>query len=261
MKPLLKAAFFYTFGCRNPTVKSMIVNSKAIVISALKYGEADLIVNLYSLESGLRTYMLRGILKSKKGKFKASQFQLLTQLEIVASHKNKGTLEYLKDAKVINTYTSLHTNVIKASVAMFIAEVLKSAIREEEANPLLYHFLETAFGWLDLHDKIANFHIMFLLKLSGFLGFQPDDLNTEHPFFNLLEGTFEPVKTNDYCIEGENLDILRAFLNVGFNDMKSVKLSSSQRAEFLKMILLYYELHIEGFRKPKSLTVLNEIFN
>jgi len=239
----------------------MIVNSKAIVISALKYGEADLIVNLYSLESGLRTYMLRGILKSKKGKFKVSQFQLLTQLEIVASHKNKGTLEYLKDAKVINTYTSLHTNMIKTSLVMFIAEVLKSAIREEEANPALYHFLETAFSWLDLHDKTANFHIMFLLKLSGFLGFQPDDLNIGQPFFNLLEGTFEPVKTNDYCVEGENLDILRAFLNVTFNDMRQVKLSGQQRADFLRMLLRYYELHIEGFRKPKSLTVLNEIFN
>ncbi|WBL25558.1 DNA repair protein RecO [Zunongwangia sp. HGR-M22] len=239
----------------------MIVNSKAIVISALKYGEADLIVNLYSLESGLRTYMLRGILKSKKGKFKASQFQLLTQLDIVASHKNKGTLEYLKDAKVINTYNSLHTNMIKASLVMFIAEILKSAIREEEANPALYHFLETAFSWLDLHDKIANFHIMFLLKLSGFLGFQPDDLNTEQPFFNLLEGTFESVKTNEYCIEGENLDILRAFLNVSFNDMQQIKLTGEQRSDFLKMLVLYYELHIEGFRKPKSLTVLNEIFN
>ncbi|MDN3595799.1 DNA repair protein RecO [Zunongwangia endophytica] len=239
----------------------MLINTNAIVISALKYGEADLIVNLYTLESGLRTYMLRGILKSKKGKFKASQFQLLTQLEIVANHKNKGALEYLKDAKVINTYATLHTNMIKASVVMFIAEVLKSAVREEEANPALYNFLETAFSWMDLHDKIANFHIMFLLKLSGFLGFQPDNLNTEQPFFNLLEGTFEPIKTNDYCIQDENLDILRAFLNVGFNDMEQVKLSSSQRSDFLKMMLLYYELHIDGFRKPKSLTVLNEIFN
>ena len=76
-----------------------------------------------------------------------------------------------------------------------------------------------------------------------------------------MEGTFEPVKTNDYCVEGENLDILRAFLNVNFNDMQRVKLSGEQRADFLRMLLQYYELHIEGFRKPKSLTVLNEIFN
>ena len=41
---------------------------------------------------------------------------------------------------------------------------------------------------------------------------------------------------------------------------KVVKLNQTSRNEFLKMLLLYYELHIEGFRKPKSLSVLNEIF-
>lgn len=239
----------------------MLVNTKAIVISALKYGEADLIVKAYTRESGLRTYMLKGILKSKKGKFKASQFQVLTQLELVANHKDKGSLEYLKEAKVINTYRSLHTNVVKVSLGMFLAEVLRNAIREEEANPALYAFLEHSFFQLDVADSVANFHLFFLLKLSSYLGFQPEASRSELPFFNLLEGTFEPVKTNEYCIEGENLEILRKFLEVDFDQLDQIKLSHSARADFLKMLLLYYELHIEGFRKPRSLTVLNEIFS
>ena len=239
----------------------MLVNTKAIVISALKYGEADLIVKAYTRESGLRTYMLKGILKSKKGKFKASQFQVLTQLELVANHKDKGSLEYLKEAKVTNTYGSLHTNVVKSSMGMFLAEVLRNAIREEESNPVLYDFLEHSFLQLDLLGSIANFHLFFLLKLSSYLGFQPEASRRELPFFNLLEGTFEPVKTNEYCIEGENLEILRRFLEVDFGQIDQVKLSHSARAEFLKMLLLYYELHIEGFRKPRSLAVLNEIFS
>lgn len=239
----------------------MLLNTKAIVISALKYGEADLIVKAYTAEAGLRTYMLKGILKSKKGKFKASQFQVLTQLEVVASHKDKGSLEYLKDAKVIHTYQSLHTNVIKSSMGMFLAEVLKYAIREEEANPALYAFLEESFDRLDREEKIANFHLFFLLKLCSYLGFQPESSQMDQPFFNLLEGTFEPVKTNEYCIEGENLEILRLFLNSNYEEIGEIKLSHSSRSNFLKILLLYYELHIEGFRKPKSLAVLNEIFS
>ena len=82
----------------------MLVTTKAIVISAIKYGEADLIVKLFTESSGLKSYLLRGILKSKRGKFRASQFQPLTLLEVVAKHKDKGTLETLRDAKILATY-------------------------------------------------------------------------------------------------------------------------------------------------------------
>ncbi|MDT0685396.1 DNA repair protein RecO [Autumnicola psychrophila] len=239
----------------------MHVNTEAIVISALKYGEADLIVKAYTLESGLKTYMLRGILKSKKGKLKASLFQLLTQLDLVASHKNKGTLEYLKEAKVLHTYQTLHTNVIKASMVMFLAEVLKNAIREEEANKPLYEYLTAGLNWLDLHDSIANFHLLFLLKLTRYLGFQPDDSSKDFSYFNMLDGVFQEYKRNEYCIEGENVQILRQLLGINFDSLTNVKLTQVSRTNFLNMLILYYELHIEGFRKPKSLAVLNEIFS
>ena len=77
-----------------------MVTTNAIVIGTKKYSEADIIVTCFTESDGIKTYMLRGILKSKKGKIRASHFQLLTQLEIEATHKNKGTLEYLKDAKI-----------------------------------------------------------------------------------------------------------------------------------------------------------------
>lgn len=239
----------------------MLVNTRAIVMSALKYGEADLIVAGYTQTSGLKSYMLKGILKSKRGKFRASMFQPLTQLEIVANHKDKGTLEYLKEVKVVNPYQSLHSNVVKSAMVMFLAEVLKSAIKEEEHNEALFSYLENTLNWLDLHDHIANFHLLFLLKLSRYLGFYPEETYKENPYFNLLEGTFEKVKANEYCVNGENLQILRSLLGINFDELNGIRLNQESRSDFLKMLILYYELHIEGFKKPKSLTVLNEIFS
>ncbi|WP_373057342.1 DNA repair protein RecO [Zunongwangia sp. H14] len=239
----------------------MLIKTEAIILSALKYGEADLIVRAYTLESGVKTYMLRGILKSRKGKLKASLFQLLTQLEVVASHKDKGTLEYLKEAKVLHTYQSLHTNMIKGSMLMFLAEVLRNAIKEEEPNPALYQYLKLSLNWLDLHGSIANFHLIFLLKLTRYLGFQPEDSSADLSYFNMLDGVFQEIRTNEYCVEGKNLDFLKQFLSADFDSSKDIKLNQQSRTGFLNLLLLYYELHIEGFRKPKSLAVLNEIFN
>lgn len=239
----------------------MPVTTKAIVISALKYGEADLIVKAYTFSDGLKTYMLKGVLKSRKGKFKTSLFQPLTQLEIVAKHRGKGTMEYLQDARVAHHYNSLHTDVVKSALIMFLAEVLRNSIQEEEANQALFNYLENSFIILDQTEQVGNFHLLFLLRLSGFLGFSPEASQKDLACFNLLEGSFQQFSTNEYCVEGENLEILRRFLGINFDELSRIKLNQSSRRNFLNMLLLYYELHIEGFKKPRSLSVFNEIFS
>ena len=55
--------------------------------------------------------------------------------------------------------------------------------------------------------------------------------------------------------------LLKQLLGITFDDLSTVKLNQSGRAKFLMMLLEYYELHLQGFKKPKSLAVLNEIFN
>lgn len=239
----------------------MLITTRALVISALKYGEADLIVRAFTLSDGLKTYMLKGVLKSKKGKLKSSLFQPLTQLEVVANHRNKGSMEYLREAKLSRSYVSLHTHVVKSAMTIFLSEVLRNSIREEEANPSLYHFLETSFIYLDEADQIGNFHLLFLLELSGYLGFYPEASRQELPYFNLLEGRFEPEKTSNYGIEDENLQTLRQFLGTNFDKISEIKLNQKSRQNFLNLMLLYYELHIEGFKKPRSLAVFHEIFS
>ncbi|WP_424492615.1 DNA repair protein RecO [Salinimicrobium sp. GXAS 041] len=239
----------------------MLVTTKAIVFSALKYGESDLIVKCFTEKSGLRTYLLRRILKSKKGKLKTSLFQPLTQLEIVANHKDKGTLESMREAKVVQPYHTLHTDVMKSSVVFFLAEMLRNSVKEEEANLPLFRYLENAFSWFDTHNQIANFHLLFLLNLTRHLGFYPDTDGLEMPYFNLLDGTFQPVETNRYCVHDENLDLLKKLLGTDFDALSAIKLNQTGRSKFLMLLLEYYELHLQGFKKPKSLAVLNEIFN
>ena len=106
----------------------MLVKTKAIVISSIKYGEADLIVKCFTQSDGLKSYLLRNILKSKKGKLRTAMFQPLTQLDIEANHKDKGTLETIREAKVTYHYQTLHTDVVKSSIVLFLSEILRNAI-------------------------------------------------------------------------------------------------------------------------------------
>lgn len=239
----------------------MIVATKAIVFSAIKYSEADLIASCYTEVAGIKTYLLRNILKSKKGKLRTSYFQPLTQLEIIAEHKNKGTLEYIKDAKVLYPYQTLHTDIVKSGLVMFLSEMLKNCIREEEPNQELYNFLENSFQWLDQNEEIANFHIFFLLQLSIYLGFYPDASNIEAKYFNILEGNFQHTDTGIYCLAGPHIENLKKIFETNSNNLNAIKLTKEERKELLDLILSYYSFHVQGYHKPKSLAVLNQLYS
>ncbi|MEH6680761.1 MAG: DNA repair protein RecO [Sediminicola sp.] len=239
----------------------MQVKTKAIVLSGLKYGETSLIVRAFTEHSGLKSYLLQGVFSSKKGKLKMAYFQPLMQLEIVASHKNKGTLERIVEARANYHYLSLHDNIAKNAMALFLAEMLSNSILEEERNGELFQFLEASLQWLDTHNEIANFHLYFLLRLTKYLGFYPDQTGMDAPYFDLVEGAFVYKPSLHPIMEGENLAHFKLFLVTDFEGAHHIKMKKADRQDLLKQLVLYYGLHLQGFRKPRSLAVLNEVFS
>jgi DNA repair protein RecO (recombination protein O) len=238
-----------------------IINTKAIVLSSLKYGDTSLIVKCYTQEEGVKSYLIRGVLKPKKKGIKAAYFQPLTQLKIIAKHNTRNTLNAIKEVQVIYPYKSIHTDIVKQSVVMFLSEVLSNAIQEEEQNLALYEYLETAFIWLDLHDKVANFHLLFLLNLTGFLGFYPDTSEINKKGFDLLEGNFSDSIHEKNVISNNDFHQFKKLLGIIFDNIEKVAYSKDERQLVLQVIIHYFKLHLGSFRDPKSLQVLETVFS
>lgn len=239
----------------------MQVTTKAIVLTSIKYGDTSLIVKMYTQSNGIKSYILKGVLSSRKGKLRTAYFQPLAQLELVAIHRDKGTLEHIREVRAGYHYQSLHTHIAKNAITFFLAEMLANSIHEEESNDGLFHFLEASLQWLDSNDEFSNFHLYFLLSLTRYLGFYPDIKNMDYPCFDLLEGEFvKTVSLNPVLIGGELLYFKR-LLTINFDTLKSLDLKKSDRQKFLKTLVLYFELHLQGFRRPRSLAVLNDIFS
>ena len=235
--------------------------TKAIVLSSLRYGDSSLIVRLFTEASGLQSFMLKGILGRKKGKMRPGLFQSLTQLEVVAVPSRSGKLGYLKDAGIGLPYISIHSDVRKSTIAMFLSEILTQSIREESPNPPLYSYLQHSLEWLDYHDQIANFHIHFMLGLSRYLGFYPDQEDMDAPFFDLHEGAFTRHPSLNPGISGENLFLFKAFLGTKFDEVDRIRMSQEQRRKLLRSLVEYFQIHLQGFKKPRSLAILDEVFS
>jgi len=237
----------------------MIVQTQAIVLSSLKYNEKSLIVKCYTLDSGIKTYFVASAFSSKKGQQKIAYFQPLNILEVVANHKNKGTLEHFKEIRIHTPYFTIANDMVKSTIVLFLSEVLSLAIKEEEQNNELFTFIKTSLLWLDAHTEVANFHLIFLVELSKYLGIFPDNNEDDFPFFDVKEGGF---------VSQQGLESLNAYETLLFKNLLHLRYDSdrkifkaSERQVLLKTIIDYYLYHLDGFKRPKSLEILKEVFS
>lgn len=237
----------------------MLVKTKAIVISSVKFQEKSLIVKCFTQSHGLKSYFVRDAFSTRKSSQKIAYFQPLTILEIEAVHKNKGTLENFKEIKIATPFHSIHTDIFKSTIVMFISEILHHSIHEEEKNESLFTFLETALHWLDNHDETANFHLILLLETTKYLGFYPDVSDIDLKYFDINEGLFTPFHAISSLTEHET-NLFKKLINLKFdNDQKTFHVI--ERQIVLKLLIDYYSFHLDGFKKPKSLDVLKEVFS
>lgn len=239
----------------------MTLTTTGLVLSSIKYGDSSLIVKIFTREVGLKSYLLKGVRKNKKGKVKAAYFQPLSQLEIVATHREKASLHYIREARVAYGYLSLPADWTKQAILLFLAEVLTKVIREEEKNTALYDYLEAALQWLDTHDHIANFHLIFLLQLTKYLGFYPDTTRQDLPYFDLVEGGFTEHPGIHPVLQEDEIEHFKKLLGIHFEASHTVQLNKQERRHMLDVILIYFEVHLQGFSQPRSLAVLHEVFN
>jgi DNA repair protein RecO (recombination protein O) len=238
----------------------MIETTKAIVINSIKYGDTSLIATCYTENCGLKTYMLKGVLKAKKAKIKTAYFQPLMQLNLTANHNNKGSLNSIREIEVVNFYHSIYSDIKKQSIALFLSEILYYTIKEEEQNASLFMYLETSLLWLDTHEVVSNFHLLFLLNLTKYLGFYPELNAQDLEYFDLLEGNFTSKKKFN-TVSGEKLTHFKKLLGINFDMLHKVNFSALDRQEVLSILIQYLELHVSGFKKPKSLNVLKSVFS
>jgi DNA repair protein RecO (recombination protein O) len=239
----------------------MLVKTNAIVLSKLKYRDNDLIVKCYTKQRGIVSYLVRGALKSQKRGSKTVYFQPLSLVLIEEQYKENRSLQSINEIKLEFLYQTLHTDILKSAIIMFLSEVLSSVLKEEEQNESLYHYIEGTLKWLDYKAEVSNFHLLFLLNLTKYLGFYPDNQNANSAYFNLSNGLFESKKDEFYSITGKNLTTLKQLLGMDFDGLNTIKLNSKQRQSFLNMLLLYFELHLGDFKRPKSLSIFNQVFN
>lgn len=221
----------------------MIQKTRGIVFRFTRYGETSIVVTIFTESFGLQSYIVNGV-RSKSSKNKMALFQPLTLLNLVVYHRERANLERIKEVQCFHPYHTLTTDIRKSSIGMFIIEVLNKCIRDEMHGTEIFEYITNALVYLDqTPDRFENFHLIFLLRLSRFLGFGAYQAND-------ITGGFMATPELSIIID----QLLQA------NHDTELQITGAQRREILDMLLLFYAHHLE-IGELKSLAVLRTILS
>ena len=239
----------------------MLVKTRGIVLSSIKYSESSIITKIYTDEYGMLSFIVRGVRK-RKARISASFFQPFTLLSLDINYKPKSNLQNIKEIGLEQRTDSLHTDVRKSTVALFLAEVLHKSLEEEQQDKGLFEFLQLTISFLDsMETSFANFHLIFLIQLSKYLGFYPSESKSnQQEYFNMESGVFEANPYSDQFLNLELSAKLKELMRLSYIERELLKLSSSQRRSLLSEMIRYYQLHLPGMGRISSQEVLESVF-
>ena len=240
----------------------MLHTLRGVVLHHISYKESSAIVYIYTDLFGRQAYLAYST-KGKKAKFRSNLMQPLSMLEIEAYHKESSGLQRMKEIRNYIPYQSIPVDPYKSGQAMFLAEILYKVLREEDPNQDLYDFLENSLQFLDVAEEhTVNFHLLFLVQLTRYLGFYPEKQYGEsNKLFDMRNGQFmEAISLHPDFFDESSSAVLNLLMDTNFDSLKRVKINHEERIRFLGYLMDFYQLQVSGFGKVRSLAVLNEIF-
>lgn len=240
----------------------MLQKTEGIVLRSFKIRENSLIVDIFTKEFGLRSYIIPS-LNAKKGGSIMAYFQPLETLDLVVYEKESQHLQRIKEFKLAGPMMGSPSSfdISKISICIFCAEVFKYCLKEKSQNLTLYQTCYDLIKELKTTtEKLTIFPQYFLLKLSKGLGICPDQRNfIKGCLLDLREGIFTP---NEPIHPDFMNPLISEFTFKILNSLDSYEnfdVSKQFRMQWLFELLRYFDIHVPQFQQLKSLPILNNI--
>ncbi|TML18125.1 MAG: DNA repair protein RecO [Actinobacteria bacterium] len=149
--------------------------TEAVVLRSFRFGEADRVLHLYTLERGRIGAVAKGIRKTKS-RFGA-RLEPLSHVELML-HQGSGELQTVTGVELVRSHRETREQQYRLGVGLLGAETMLRLFTEQEANPRAFQALTRFLDLLDglapgvarpALDPLALSFQLKLLWLSGYL--------------------------------------------------------------------------------------------
>lgn len=233
---------------------------RGIIVHKVHYKDNSFICKIYLEHYGLKAF----IVYSGKSQ-KSSKVNLLAPLMLVefeSDIRENIQIHHLKDLRTAIPLHDILLNPVKATILLFLNEVLYKTIPDDYINDRLFKFLWNSVKLLDDAIDARNFHIWSLLEISRQYGFYPFIEMDIPRYFDLSTASFTAsVPNHHYFIEGESCLALLKIIDKEWPQVQAIALHSSIRKELLESMVMFLKLHLENLKEIQSLKILHEVFH
>ncbi len=241
----------------------MLHKTRGIVLKTTKYSESSLVVHILTEKFGLQSYMVNGARKSK-AKIRANMLQPLHLVEMVVYFKQGGGLQRITELKNQPVLVDIPFDIVKSSLALFLCDLVYHAVRDQDTDEQMFDFIFNSVELLDLKkDHLSNFHLLFMVAFSRFLGFYPSSQFTSRDhYFDLRNGVFrENIPEHPLFMMDAEVQSLKELMQTGFDNLHELHIPSAVRRNLLQNLIAYYEYHLEKFGSIQSHQVLEVVLS
>lgn len=241
----------------------MLEKTEGIVLHTIAYSDKMSIVQVYTARFGRTAYLLPQS-RGKRSRALRPLFAPFSYLEIDAEMRPGQDIFRLRDVRPVEVWNRIYGDPVKTAVALFLSEMLSRLFREPEANPPFFGFLTQSIRLFDMMDEgKANFHLWFLLRLSGFLGFLPNtEQYAEGAFFDMLDGVFvSHAPAHTHFLLPDEARVFALLMRMNAHNMSHFRFSRDERRAILEQIIAYYRLHYTGLPEIRSLEIMQQLFD
>ncbi|RSK47302.1 DNA repair protein RecO [Hymenobacter rigui] len=236
----------------------MLIKTQGIVLSYMRYRETSIIARIYTERLGLQSYVVNGVRKAKPPG-RIALFQPFTLLDLVAYTSRSGGLTRLSEFRCSEPFRTLPYDVRKSSVILFLSEIVSRVLLEEEENEPLFAFLHDAVQAFDQQEAgFENFALEFLLQLSHYLGFGPE--NGEQITSQVAFASEASTTVSGHGPAAMRFQEFEQYFDDLLTQPAAAAIPNGRvRRELLDVLIRYYQLHVEHLGDVRSLAVLSEV--
>ena len=226
--------------------------TKGIFIHKTSYAESSLMATFFTEDLGLQVFLFQG------GKKNASLLFPCSLCELTYYKRPDSELAKLTSVTPAISWKEIPYNPIHGTVAFFFSDIIRNVVKREHKDQPLFDFLVSYIQKIDrlTASELPLAVIYFLLKLSAFLGVEPQVQGDFKRYFLPAEGVFSDVERKEtLSYTGDGVNLIQSLLA----EWEIPDIKSLDRKEALEVLLTYYQLHIPSFNVDRTLEVIREV--
>ena len=231
--------------------------SQSIIMRTVEFGESDLIVSFFTRDKGRLKGIAKGARRSRKRFVNCLDNFSLVEMDYKLN--NKGALNFLNSARLIDTFPGIRSDYNIMSVASFMIELIENLLPWELPDVLMFDLLIKTFSLLTHRKDIERVSIIFeMMAISiGGYGINLDKCCTcGREYKGEGISIFKPVKGGIACLKCEcasavspalsplTVSALKKIQSKSLEVFDKLYLSGEMISEIRPLLKLHREYHL-----------------